>query len=238
MDNNFAIESFIEYCDSMMIANEAKINIGETIKNVVKRIIEALKKLGEMIRKGVEKAKEKYSEKTKFVDQYGTFEIISNNMGFLNTTTELCVKLTDKLMSIDHPDSLKTYDSPLDTCQDMCDELKEKVEFGKQIEEKLRETHSNRKIISKKEFSYSDLNKFHKILYGNMRKLTTLANSLYKQSDLQDILGNHRRAQIIANTLSAIQKFVWIMTTFENFAHKTLYDGTIDEMMGVKKENR
>ena len=235
MNNNFAIESFIEYCDSMMIANEAKINIGETIKKIIDKIIKALKNLGDKIRKSMEKLKEKYKEKTTFIDQYGTFEIISKNMGFLNTTTDLCVNLTNTIMNIKHPDSLDTYDRPLEKCQDMCDELKEKVEFGEQLREKLSETRSNREKVSNKEFKLNEVVKLNKILYDNMTKLLKLTSTLRGQDDFQDMLGNHTRAQILTKTFSLIQKFVLIMTTFENLSHVSFYDGTIDNMMGEKK---
>lgn len=46
MDNNFAIESFIEYCDSMMIVNE-----GFNTKNIVSRFLEKIKKICEWFRK-------------------------------------------------------------------------------------------------------------------------------------------------------------------------------------------
>jgi len=52
MNNDFAIESFIEYCDSMMIVNEG-FNISQGIKKAIDWIVSHVKQLLKMIRESI-----------------------------------------------------------------------------------------------------------------------------------------------------------------------------------------
>lgn len=58
MDNNFAIESFIEYCDSMMIVNEG-------FKDGMSKIVDKIKKIFEWIRGLLRKIKYNFQMKMK-----------------------------------------------------------------------------------------------------------------------------------------------------------------------------